>query len=496
MDFDPQHLDVDIPPSQSASDIRDAYATIVPQAITTMGNLIADDPRYGSNESGHLAWDVSLLARAAVLAWRTTGRHEYLTVATDWARRLCAATDEARGAFDWRGRSGPIWSAGSRYTAGTATVARIRNADIRLQAAAHEVEIERPGATTAVIKTLRDGKQVWKSTVVSLLPEDKDYLPDVLASRSSVPSALMRGLPGPIPLIDLQPGVHKLRPLHASHLVHAGMISRSLLEVAEALISAGRERPPHCTTPSELLVAAENAMSFHAGELVHEGDHAWYVTPLDFPGRRLGLTLPYNHYADATSVHLYFARRHQDEDRLEIARALAKPFLDEIVMTKQNALPHFWHYYPVGSDSYHGVHRQTPMAERVVRGIPRAEDSSHATIRVRALADWKAIDPNFIPDETMRTVAKSFRENFLFRPEQHLTQRWLPGDNAHAPRRGHADSYAGAWGNLALWHPALKRQINSLARHNPPKTIFGATTLSATEILALNCARPAHPRQP
>src|SRR5690625_6575490 len=78
MDFDPLHLDVVPPKSQSTVDIRAAYSEIVPQALAAIGNLIADDHRYTSNEEGHLAWDVSLLVRAAVLSWRTTGRPEHL----------------------------------------------------------------------------------------------------------------------------------------------------------------------------------------------------------------------------------------------------------------------------------------------------------------------------------------------------------------------------------------------------------------------------------
>src|SRR5690625_5793237 len=68
MDFDPLHLDVVPPKSQSTVDIRAAYSEIVPQALAAIGNLIADDHRYTSNEEGHLAWDVSLLVRAVMLS--------------------------------------------------------------------------------------------------------------------------------------------------------------------------------------------------------------------------------------------------------------------------------------------------------------------------------------------------------------------------------------------------------------------------------------------
>jgi len=495
MDFDPLHLDVVPPKSQSTVDIRAAYSEIVPQALAAIGNLIADDHRYTSNEEGHLAWDVSLLVRAAVLSWRTTGRPEHLAIATNWATRLCAATDEARGTFDWRGRSGPIWSAGSRYTAGTATVGHFRGVEVRLQAAAHQVVIERPSDDTAVIKTFRDGECVWVSPEAALAPGNDDYLPDVLALRSSVRSALVRGLAEPTDLTQLKPGVHQLRPLHASHLVHAGMIARALLEVAAALVDSGTTRPQSQVTPTELETVAARAIAFHDDDLVKQGTHAWYVTPLDFPGRRLGLTLPHNHVSDVISTHLHFASRDREEGRRELARALAQPFFDEIELADSGELSHFWHYYPVGSDSYHGVRRQTPMAERLVRAVTRAEDASHATIRVRALADWKVLETTFVSDRTMQSVGSSFRSTYLCRPKGRLTQRWLPGDGSQAPRQGHTDSYAGAWSNLAPWHPALRRQVNSLAQQNPPRNIFGATALSAAEILAMNWTRPAHPRQ-
>ena len=135
---------------------------------------------------------------------------------------------------------------------------------------------------------------------------------------------------------------------------------------------------------------------------------------------------------------------------------------------------------------FRGVSRAEPVAERHVPAVPRAEDSSHATLRVRALAEWKAVDDGLVPDTAMSTVALAFRRFFMASDKGVSTLRWLPGDGSTAPRRGAADTYVGAWAALAPWDTTIKSRINAMAYRHPPLTVFGATVLSTAEIMALN----------
>lgn len=486
MDHDSVPVDVGPPASHRIADIIDTYAKITHRGFEVMGEQIAHEPSYGSNENGHLAWDVSLLIRAACLLWRVTGDPLHLRQAATWATHIVERTDESLCIKDWRGDSGPVWSAGSRYTASTAKVGAVGGIPVHIQASADSVVLERPSATTAIVKVLRNSNVSWTSPAMSLLPGDPQYLPDVIAAQSASHSVLIRGLPGAVDLTFLKPGRYPMRPQLAAHLVHTGMIARSLIAVAQALGSA--EPKTHVTdiTPPDLLAHAKAALTAHDNEIRIRSGQAWYITPADFPGRRLKLELPHNHVVDVATSFLILGKNASDSGLKNLGASLAQRFLGEIEQYNAGTLQHPWYYYPVDSDIFHGVHRDEPIAERQVPPVQRAEDSSHATIRARALTEWKAIAPDLVSDEALNRVAYSFRRVFLSKDNGIATLRWLPGDENNAKRRGYANSYSGAWGTLAPWEDSIKRRINSMAYRHPPNAFFGATVLSSAEIYALN----------
>lgn len=486
MDHDSIPFGLPGPTSARSVDVRDAYARITHHGLRAMGEKINGDRAYASNEEGHLAWDVSLLVRAACLAWRVTGSVDHLQRAVSWAQHLMDRTDAGIGRDDWRGRRGPVWSAGARYTAGTAVVGNVDGIPVRLQAAAARVIIERPSDTTAIVRAVSKDGHVWSTPETSLLPDDANYLPDVLARRSVVYSVLIRGLDAPTPLTSVAAGEYVLEPQHAAHLVHTGMIARSLICVAEALTSSGRPPSETTITAEDLYTAAERALRFHDDEIRCPTGSAWYITPEDFPTRRLGLELPHNHVVDAASSFLLLGRHRHDQSLHDLGTSLAGRFMRELAAFEAGRLEHPWFYYPVDSAVFSGVTRQQPLAERFVPAVPRAEDSSHATMRVRALSEWKAMDDRLIPDATMTTVALAFRRFFMASDRGVPTLRWLPGDEEGAARQGLSDTYAGAWGALAPWDASIQRRINTMAFRHPPRAAFGATVLSAAEIFALN----------
>lgn len=495
MDFDAVPNDLPGPASHRISDVRDAYDEIARRGLLLMGEKIAQEETYSSNESGHLAWDVSLLIRAACLTWRVTGDPLHLRQATAWAQHVVERTDEALGRVNWRNRIVPAWSTGSRYTAGTAVIGSIGGAPIELQAASDRVTIERPSDETAIIRSVRKDGATWSSLEGSLLPEAPNYLPDLLARRSSVHSVLVRGLPAAIDLRFLEAGEFPVESQYAAHFVHSGMIARSLIATAEALESAGVEAKHSEISADELYEAARRALLLHDDEIRVRAGQAWYTTLLDFPGRRLGLELPHNHVVDAATSFLVLGRRFDDEGLRSLGASLTRPFLDEVRRTGSGDLPHPWYYYPVNSDMFVGVTRDEPMAERKVPPVQRGEDSSHATMRVRALVEWHAIDPRLVPAETLSAVALAFRRNFMTAKSGITTLRWLPaspGDPVDVSRLGHSNTYAGAWGTLAPWDSTMKRRINSMAYRHPPEAMFGATVLSAAEVVAMNAGVPTY----
>jgi hypothetical protein len=492
MDHDSIAYDLPGPSSHRIADVREAYAALARRGLEVMGKAIATDPAYMSNESGHFAWDVSLLIRAACMTWRATSESIHLEQAAAWSQHLLERTDEARGHKDWRGRSVPAWSSGGRYTAGTAVVGQIGGAPIRLQAVADKVIIERPGPTTAIVRAVRQGGRTWSSPLASLLPGESNYLPDVLAYRSASFSMLMRGLPAAVDLSSLTPGEYTLETQHASHLVHTGMIARALIDAGETLEAAGSALDTHATAPEVLFDAASRALLVHDDEIRTRAGQIWYITPEDFPTRRLGLDLPHNHVVDAATSFLILGRRRNDKGLRSIGASLTRRFLGEIEAFESGALRHPWFYYPVDSETFFGVSREEPIAERTIPAVPRGEDSSHATMRVRALTEWKAVNDNLVPDEALTSVALSFRRYFMASDKGISTLNWLPGDPEGAPYRGRTDTYAGAWGSLAPWDSSIKRRINSMAYRHPPTSIFGATVLSAAEILAMNSGVPTY----
>src|SRR5699024_4319172 len=175
-----------------------------------------------------------------------------------------------------------------------------------------------------------------------------------------------------------------------------------------------------------------------------------------------------------------------------LGSSLANRFLGEVKQYENGRLRHPWSYYPTGSDSFAGVTRETPITERIVRAIPRGEDSSHATMRARALAEWKAIDETLVPDSAMSAVADAFRRFYFARRDGVANLRWLPADKVDSPRFGYTNTYPGAWGGLAPWSRGIRRLVNSLAYQHPPQAFFGATILSAAGILAMNAGVPTY----
>lgn len=495
MDHDSVSFDLPGPTSHRIADVREAYEELTRRGLHVMGEKITQEEAYSSNENGHFAWDVSLLIRAACLTWRVTRDPVHLKQAADWAQHMVERTDEALGRTNWRNRTVPAWSTGSRYTAGTVAVGSIGGAPIKLQAASERVIIERPSAHTAIVRSVRTDGTTWTSLEGSLLPDAPDYLPDLLARRSSIHSVLLRGLPAAIDLSFLSAGEYAIEPQYAAHFVHSGMIARSLIAAAEALESAGTGADHADVTAVELYEAARRALLLHDDEIRVRAGQSWYITLEDFPGRRLDLELPHNHVVDAATSFLILGRRFKDKGLRSLGASLTRPWLDEVAKHESGELPHPWYYYPVESDMFTGVTRDAPMAERKVPPVQRGEDSSHATMRVRALLEWHAINPRLVPAEALSAIALAFRKNYMTAKSGITTLRWLPGvpgDTPDAPRLGHSNTYAGAWGALAPSDSTMKRRINSMAYRHPPKGAFGATVLSAAEIVAMNAGVPTY----
>lgn len=489
MDYDSAPHSLPLAASRRVSDVRAAYENLTREGLLSMGNQVSQESTYSSNELGHFAWDISLMIRAACLAWRYSGDLTHLGQAATWSKHIIERTDLARGLTDWRGRSGPVWSAGSRYTAGTVAIGSANNFPITLQATAETVKIERPQPGTVIVHAIRGDGTSWTSPEASLDPTSDDYLPDVLARKSSMYCVLVRGLTTPMDLSFLQAGEYAVSTQHAPHLVHTGMIARAIIDAADALEEAGN--PPTLTdvTADDLYFAAREALTYHDDELRVRSGQPWYITPEDFPGRRLAVDLPHNHVADVATAFLLIGRRDSDANIRQLGASLTQPWLQEISRYESGSLPHPWFYYPEGSDAFTGLSRQYPIAERIVQGVPREEDSSHATIRVRALREWHATDPKLVGPQTLRLVGSTLQRNYITKVHSAYSVSWLPRHSdkaAGTSRLGHADSYPGAWANLSLWDSSIRRIVNSLAFRRPPERFFGATVLSAAEITAMN----------
>jgi len=363
---------------------------------------------------------------------------------------------------------------------------------IRLQAAAEKVIVEKPSPASAVVRAVREDGQSWSSPEASLIPGEHNYLPDVLARGSAAFSVLLRQPGIPVDLTPMAPGEYPLTPQFAPFLLHTGMISRALLATADHLAAVGHEAFDSAISANDLIDAAERALRAHDDEIRFRCGRPWYITPDDFPSRRLGLELPHNHVVDAATSFLLLGKLRPDANLVDLGTSLTRRFMAEVHAYRDGTLRHPWFYYPVDSDVFAGVKRAEPLAERCVTAVPRAEDSSHATLRVRALGEWKAIADDVATDEDMNEIALSFRRFFMTRNDKMPTLRWLPGDTTSSLRRGQADTYIGAWGALTPWDPSLRRRINAMAFHHAPQSLFGATVLSAAEVLALNVGLPTH----
>lgn len=489
MDHDSTPFDTPAPASHRIADVRATYDALVREGLKAASEEVAAREAYRSNQDGHFAWDISLFTRAATTFARLTGELEYLRLAATWAQHMVERTDTALGLHDWRDRIGPAWSSGPRYTAGAVDLGRNGEHQVNLQAASDRIVIEKPSSTTARVTSIRRDGRTWTSKIGSLSPNEPNYLPDLLSKQSTIHAVLFRDMPAKMDLSFLRAGEYALSPQWAPHFVHTAMISRALISVADS-IELTPDGPKHTDIlPEELRNAAFTALTYHDEEIRTRAGQPWYITPEDFPARRLGLALPHNQIVDAATSFMLLGRSYRDESLSQLGRALTQPWLKEIAMREEGILSHPWYYYPVGSDSFEGVTRESPSSERVILGVDRGEDSSHGTMRVRALAEWHAIDADLVPASTLRAVSLAFRRNYMTVHRGKTTLRWLPAgpsDPPDDPQLGVTNIFSGAWGALAHWDAPLKRRINSLAYRFPPPNIFGASTLAAAEIVSMN----------
>ncbi|WP_106507702.1 hypothetical protein [Brachybacterium timonense] len=486
MDHDAIDFPCRRPASAARKEIVAAYARFLRDGLAVFRDATVGAREYESNGDGHFAWDLSYVVRAAVLGWRTTGDDFFSGEALHWAQHLIQRTDVEQGIVDWRGRSGYRWSSGPRYTAGTVDLADVGGVPLRIQAAADSIEIELPTTGRARITAYRGGEAVWTSTEGSLDPSDEDYLPDLMASRSSVHAVLFRGLPGPISLEGLPAGVFKVRPQMAPHLVHTGAIALALVEAAdllEALPEGSRSANGH--RAEELRGAAAAALDEHSGEIRHDSHGgAWYFTPEDFPGRRLGLDLPHNHVVDVASAQLLLGARERDRRRSDVGRSLLHGFVKELRAYEARDIPQAWYYYPRYGDAGIAHAREHPLAERRVRAALRPEDASHASVRARSLPLWHRLAPEIITESVLETAARSVVESFIRVTASGPSVGFSAGDDEPNARDGFVDSFVGAWAELSWWSPELARSVVEIAAKAPPQRVFGATLLAAAEIAA------------
>lgn len=486
MDHDSIRLDLKKPSSHRALDIRVAYTEMTLNCLAIVDREITHNGVYRSNENGHFAWDLSMYIRAACLAWRVTGNPDHLSQATRWAKHIIDRTDERLGVHDWRGTCGATWSAGARYTAATTQLGQVGPASLHLQGAVETITIERPNKDTAIVRALLTDGREWTSPRASLLANSENYLPDVLSRYSAVHAIKVRGLLEPIDLLSLRAGEFPLEQQFASHLVHTAMIARSLIEVAISLKDCTEQGVNPAVSPDTLLDAAEIALQAHDHDIRVSQGQPWYIMPEDFPGRRLGLDLPHNHIVDAATSFMLLGAERRNDQLTNFGRSLAQRFLKELRAYDEGALVHPWHYYPFNSKPFTGTSRATPIEERIVPAVPRAEDSSHATLRARALAEWKSIDDTLVSNGTMEAVALSFRRHFMTKRQNRATIRWLANEVGELNRLGQTNTYIGAWAPFSQWDSTMKNRLNSLAHRCPPESVFGATVLSSAEIMALN----------
>lgn len=452
------------------------------QAIETL-------PEYQTNEAGHLAWDVSLSIRAACLAGRVFQDARYHELALKWADRLCVSTDEYRQVQDWRGASQPVWSAGCRYTASVARIETGTTSNYAIQAVGNRIEIERNHESTVVIHVFGADGDKWSSPEASLDADSPDFLPKLLARATSKHAILLRGPSQPQDLRNLQPGSYPLRSQRAAHLVHTGMIARSLLAAAGATKSLDGTDSQWRMKANRLRSAAHRAIKVHDPDKYQSAGYAWYRLPRDFPSRRLGMDLPHNQVVDIATCFMLLSNCPGSRCFYFEGESLTHRFINELRADVGGPVRP-WSYYPQNSDSFTGVVRHSPWEEQTVTGVPREEDSSHATMRVRALADWKAIGGTMIPDALVRTAAKSLRHFYRTSGPGNiprLTQ--FPKDVDGGMCLPQVNYYPGAWGTLAQWCPGLIGDLNRLAFHHPPGRAYGATILSAAELVAMNLQR-------
>ncbi|MCG7426675.1 hypothetical protein M3A96_05855 [Helcobacillus massiliensis] len=443
-----------------------------------MDELISQSRDYTSNDSGHLAWDVALLIRAALIAWEIEGGERRLDQSVRWAERLLATTDEARGAVDWQGLSRPLWSAGSRYNPGSAEVGRVGDRALHLQASGRAVQVRRTSDSTVTVAITRSDGSLWESPEASLLPQQANYLPDLLSTQGAALSAQLRGLTEEADLRGaLSDAEIPLEPQQAAHLVHTGMICRALLMVADVL--------PDDST--RFISAAERALRAHL-HLLGVTDPGTDGIPFrldqayDFPSRRVGVALPHNQVADAATCLMKLSQLLDDPFLETIGRRMIATEVADLSTEKP------WRYYPQDSEAFTGVERNHPLYERRVTPVTRPEDSSHVTIRIRALSDWRDLVPELVADSDLERAGSVFQSDYLTSGPDGLTVRWTPDPSIAPARCGYADSFSGAWTRLAPWHQSITTLVNTLAYQHPPDTVFGATVLSAAEIWQMNTA--------
>ncbi|NSC24739.1 hypothetical protein FM076_27720 [Streptomyces albus subsp. chlorinus] len=477
------------------------------------------------NEAGVIGWGTSWRMQGYLLMAERTGDPVYATRLAQLADRVLAARDDERGTVDHRGRSAPVWSTASKFTAATAALLD-EEGEVALEVtvcpprALDAVVTVRPEGDRFSLSVTGQGRPALSLTGLSLDPADERRADRALYAahdqRTAVTGRLVRrgerhgeradgeppapgGVTSPSPAAPsaasprrLRPGTYPVRPARVALAAQTGMIA---YPIAGLVRLASKEPSRRRIVPSLVrdrldgyLDAVVRAVAAH--------DHQWQDVPggrgcyrwlPDEPVSFAGAELPTNEFLAMGRTLVHLAALTGETGYAERAAAMARCLRADLTRREGAAV---WPYWPAFGRVFNGwTATGSPGTDGSLyrpsyTPVTAPEDVTHALIDLDFLHLYHRQPPGVVPpvltDDDMRAVAATFARN--------VVDPTAAEGGSRGPRMRHDVSGAGRPGtdreqaHVAAWLPlrtfaaGLADLVLAVQPAAPPPPVMGVDT--------------------
>lgn len=483
---------VDTPGTDSAEDTFASRATFdeLDERYHEDGGLLGEtNDSDGSEESGLLAWNESLVLQAYLYMYRAAEDVEYLDAFVDHANSVLAARDSERGVTDYRGESLPAWRADSPFTIGRVALTDDhdrRTLEVRsaVSYADRATATVREGSTQGTFELVVHNWSHGRTTFyddLTMDQESQNYVvervnregfKDETPGKCLVTVADLRESPQDAG--DPATGTFHLNSPHHIYAVHTGMITLPLVTFARIVdeTPALRSDSRYSGRAEGYRRAAERAVRVHDDQWRETDDgEGYYVFRPGSPTKNESVELPHNQSLALGRTLIQLAVLTGESTYAEKACKLARTFRNDL--REDDAGAYVWSYHWSDGEIAAGWSPDDPESEYQpwapelddpVADYPEDVSHGHVDVDFAAMAfrDREALScgrPPFDGDDVER-LARTYTENVAVDggdpPE---ARRHVDGTG---PSGGDFERIVPAWNVLAPWNRGVFEHSNAV----------------------------------